>query len=169
MDGHTHIGKARASRGFTLIEIIITIVVAAVLATLAAPSFREYMTNQKISNASFDLVASLAFARSEAITRNAAVDIIPANAGNWAAGWRIQFDPPPTGGGDEIVLRTQSAYEGLSITDPLNPPQLTYANDGRPIAAFTATIEPATPTAHARLRCIRIGLSGVANSTVGGC
>jgi type IV fimbrial biogenesis protein FimT len=153
--------KTSAPEGFTLIELIITIMIAAVLATLAAPSFREYIFNQKIRNASFDLMATLSFARAEAITRNTAVNIVPVDANNWANGWSVAI------GG--TTLRTQSAYSDLSITDPADPAQLTYGNDGRPSVAFTATIAPTTAISGVTSRCIRIGLGGTANSAVGAC
>ena len=61
----THL-KGRSATGFTLIELMVTIAIAAILATLAAPSFREYIVSQRIKNASFDLFTALTLARSEA-------------------------------------------------------------------------------------------------------
>ena len=155
------IGKTAAAPGFTLIELVVTIAIAGVLAAMAAPSFRDYMANQRIRNASFDLIASVAYARSEAITRNAAVDIVPVSAGNWADGWNVSI------GG--TVLRAQSAYSNLSITDPAEPVKLIYGKDGRPSTAFTATIALPTSLSGVTSRCIRIGLSGTANSALGAC
>jgi type IV fimbrial biogenesis protein FimT len=168
---YTFLRKIRVPHGFTLIEILIVIVIAGVLATLAAPSFREYIFNQKIRNASFDLIASLSYARSEAITRNAAVDIVPVSTSNWANGWSVRT----LVGGTDTALRTQGAYEGLSITDSDAPAKLTYGKDGRPSLVggvdntFAATIALPTPLAGVKSRCLTIGLSGTAKSAEGGC
>jgi type IV fimbrial biogenesis protein FimT len=165
--------KTRVPRGFTLIEVLIVIVIAGVLATLAAPSFREYIFNQKIRNASFDLIASLSYARSEAITRNAAVDVVPVSTSNWANGWSVRT----LVGGTDTKLREQGAYEGLSITDSDAPAKLTYGRDGRPSLVgvditdntFAATIALPTPLSGVTSRCVTVGLSGTAKSAVGDC
>jgi type IV fimbrial biogenesis protein FimT len=170
---YTFLRKIRVPHGFTLIEILIVIVIAGVLATLAAPSFREYIFNQKIRNASFDLIASLSYARSEAITRNAAVDIVPVSISNWANGWSVRT----LVGGTDTALRTQGAYQGLSITDVDAPTKLIYGKDGRlssvavdtDVRTFAATINLPTPLAGVTSRCISVQLIGAAKSTMGDC
>ena len=152
----------RPTRAFTLIEILVTLAVVAVLASLAGPSFREYLTTQRITSASFDLVAALAFTRSEALKRNANVAVATTSTAtpkNWADGWTISV-----GGTD---LRTQNAYTGLVITASVAT--LTYRNDGRATASTDFSSSPSTPVAGVSSRCVKIDLSGVPRSTVGSC
>jgi len=149
-------------RGFTLIELIFTITVVAILAALAAPSFREFIATQRIRNASFDLVSALTLARSEAITRNGSVTLKRTSSA-WDGGWTVT-----TTGLDSLL--TQSAYGGLSITDSAKLNQITYGKDGRATTASTRfTIAPATALSTVQSRCVSIGLSGVPSTSLGAC
>lgn len=151
------------ARGFTLIELVITVAVVAVLATLAAPSFREFIATQRIRNTSFDLMTALTLARSEAITRNANVDLLRTQS-TWDGGWTVSAD------GGATALLNQQSYSGLSITDSAGLGKITYGKDGRAVTASTNfTIAPATAMAGVTSRCVALGLSGVPSARVGGC
>lgn len=150
-------------RGFTLIELAVTIAIIAVLAGLAAPLFTQFIATQRIRNASFDLMAALTLVRSEAITRNTNVALLRTQSA-WNGGWTVTADNGVT------TLLNQQPYSGLSITDSAGLSQVTYSKDGRTSSASTKfTITPATTMTGVVSRCVLIGPSGVPRSSVGGC
>ena len=80
--GSTH------QRGFTAIELMVTLAVLAVLAAIAAPSFTPLIERWRVREATEDLQSTLYYARSEAIKRGGNVTITAA-AGGWAGGWTV--------------------------------------------------------------------------------
>ncbi|MEW5833987.1 MAG: GspH/FimT family pseudopilin [Pseudomonadota bacterium] len=62
---------ASFARGFTLVELMITLAVAAVLLVIAVPSFRSIMLSSRLDTTANDLIAALNTARMEAIKANA--------------------------------------------------------------------------------------------------
>lgn len=76
-------------RGFTLIELMITVAIAAILLAIGVPSFRDFVVNTRISTDSSNLLADLAFARSEAVKRGLPITVCAKAAGSdsCAAGW----------------------------------------------------------------------------------
>lgn len=61
--------------GFTTVELLVTIAIAAILLTLAVPSMRTLIQNMRITSQANDLISDINFARSEAIRRSANVTI----------------------------------------------------------------------------------------------
>ncbi len=152
--------KGKAA-GFTLVELVITIAIAGILATIALPSFRSLVQTQRVKSASFDLVAALTLTRSEAIKRNTNVAMSQASGG-WQNGWTI------TAGGQ--VLRRQDAYSSLSITDSAGAGNVTFRKDGRLATTPTNFSVNASPTnSSVSPRCISISLSGRPDTKLGAC
>ena len=62
--------------GFTMIELLITVVILAVLAAIAVPSMREFIARQRVESIAKELATDLRFLRTEAIQRRRDVEIL---------------------------------------------------------------------------------------------
>ena len=82
-------------RGFTLLELMIAITVAAVLLAAASPSLRTFRANNQIATANNSIVTALNLARFNAVTRGENVLICPSSDsikcshGKWYQGWIV--------------------------------------------------------------------------------
>ncbi|AEG00555.1 GspH/FimT family pseudopilin [Methylomonas methanica] len=82
------------SLGFTLIELMVTIAIAAILLGVAIPGFNSIIASNKLTTYANDLITTFNVARSEAIKRGQQVTItrISSTAGVWEGGWNIFVD-----------------------------------------------------------------------------
>ncbi|TAL73336.1 MAG: prepilin-type N-terminal cleavage/methylation domain-containing protein [Rhodanobacter sp.] len=69
-------------RGFTLVELMVTVAVAAILLTIAVPSFNRIINANRLSTAANEMVGALNVARMEAIKRNGSVQFCSNSATN---------------------------------------------------------------------------------------
>lgn len=120
-------------RGFTLVELMVTMAVAAVLLSLAVPSFTEMIRNNRMTAQANDLITALNLARSESFKRGTQVQVA-ASGGAWANGWNVQLT-------EATVLRTFSAISsGYTLTEGGDLTTLTYDSTGRVTAAANFTL-----------------------------
>ena len=66
-------GKSR--RGFTLIEVLVTVAIVAIVALIAAPSMKNFIQMQRLKSVGSELMADVQFARSEAVARGRVVGL----------------------------------------------------------------------------------------------
>src|SRR5688572_15495817 len=73
MPKHTTTAVNGAERGFTIVELMVTLAIAAILFTVAIPSFNGMIARDRLRTQANEFVANLNIARSEAIRRNSTV------------------------------------------------------------------------------------------------
>jgi len=78
------------NRGFTAIELMVTVALLAIFATFAFPNFTNLILRNTIDSEANDLIVMLNLARSEAIKRNRSVSLI-ARGGDWNTGYIVQI------------------------------------------------------------------------------
>lgn len=107
--------RSRPVTGFTVIELIITVAVLAILIAVATPSFRELSLNNRTTSATNNLLADLALARNEAV-KTARPAFVSAR-GTWSEGWIVWVDADGNGsrGADEPVLRQQDPVDATDM------------------------------------------------------
>lgn len=114
---HSH--PTRQAAGFTLVELMVTIAVLAILVAAAAPSFREIGLNNRSTGMINSLLADLAIARSEAV-KTARTAYVTANGADWNNGWIVWVDANgdgAQGGAAEPTLKRQEAINGAITSD----------------------------------------------------
>jgi len=69
--GSVRVAARRRERGFTLVELLITMAVALVLIMIAVPSFKSLTLSNKLNTTANDIINAVHVARMEAVKRNA--------------------------------------------------------------------------------------------------
>ncbi|MFT5425506.1 MAG: type IV fimbrial biogenesis protein FimT [Gammaproteobacteria bacterium] len=157
MTQHKHC-KLKTQTGFTLIEIMIVIVIIGIVSAIALPNFQQAYQTQQIKTTVSDALMSMLLARSEAIKRNASVEIY-----GIANGWEVRVKS------DATVLQTRNdlpatmAVECNIDTDTAAEacpsPSVTYNRSGR-IDSFIELRFYNSNNNNVRMRCLTTSLSG---------
>ena len=163
--------------GFTIIELIFTVAILAVLLSLAAPSMRNLVLDQRVKTVAGDVHATLIYARSEAIKRNQLVAVCAKNTGgtdcegstDWALGWIVYLDADGDGlpGATSNIIRQQDALTDITLAGTAT--NISYQGDGRLRPTVLATLPTPAFSAYSTgnndvaWRCVRLDASGRPN------
>ncbi len=155
--------RTSRSHGFTLVEMLVTVAVFAVLLMIAIPSMRPFLQSQGVKSASMDISSTVALARSEAIKRNATVDVTANSATDWSQGWVVsQTTTTPAA---TYTIRKQPALGNILIT----PSSGSFSFDGNgrmTTTGSTFTIAPLNKTgSQALCLTVTVGATGRVEST----
>lgn len=115
-------GHRKALRGFTLIELMVTVTIIGVSLALAAPSFAQLLSNYRLRSGAESLLNGLNLARAEAVRRNSQVSFALTDT---RSGWTVSDS-----GGAVIQARTDSETGGLSAVSSNSATSITFLPTG---------------------------------------
>lgn len=108
-------------RGFTLIELMVTLALASVLMMIAVPSYISFARNSQLSDVVSNFVAGFNAARSNAMKLGLNTLMVPLDTSvGWSSGWMIftdkNWDNAYTAGTDTLVAQHPAIPAGAGIT-----------------------------------------------------
>lgn len=127
-----------SNKGFTLIELMVTVSIVAIMASIAVPSYQSFVAQTRLTTQTNDLATALSQARSEAVKRGVRVTVCktadPADpsptcttSGGWQQGWLVFVDNTHvtgnvagtidgSGAGADQRLRVFGALQGSTLS-----------------------------------------------------
>jgi type IV fimbrial biogenesis protein FimT len=165
-------GARRGAGGFTLIELMTTIMVGGILVAIAVPAFNSFVLNDRDVGQVNSLVASLNYARSEAIKRASPNGVIMCPSTdlqicnlttNWAGGWIVAYQDPITPANSQL-LQAVPAFKGSNLVTPVGAAAagITFQSNGlvTPAGAQPLTIRICDTRGAAFARDIEVNSTG---------
>lgn len=137
--------------GFTLVELLTVVSIAAILTAAAVPSFNRFLMSARVSEAESALRGAIELARSEAVVRSTRVGVCRSatanaatpgctegaaggfGANDWAVGWLVYAKAAANAAdafeANDVVIRRQSALS----SQPAGPRVMIWAPAGNPV------------------------------------
>lgn len=168
-------------RGFTMIELMVVIAVAAVMTALAAPSMVKVIASNRVQGEASSFVSDLMYARSEAIKRGRGMSLCASSNGksclttnSWNSGWIVYSDDSqcttvPTTDITTRVARVRAGFKGSDTLAPTAPAAatttscLSFNRDGLAVNLAATKVMFALRTSSPSsdsTRCVSIELAG---------
>lgn len=163
--------RSAAQRGVSLIELMVAVAVAFILALMALPVYQTWVANQQIRTASELMLDGLRIAQGEAVKRNQPVRFVFDNG----EGWEVQLVA------DDSVIRSALRKEGSKqvtlVITPLAATSVVFDGLGRvldkdqaPLAArITLDLESSTGVADTRPMRVVIDTAAAAGVGIRSC
>lgn len=143
---------ARRSRGYSLVEVLVTLLVLSVLISLSVVGFRSVGNSMQLTAATNSFITNLNLARSEAIKRNQRVvlckssdGVVCSSSGGWHQGWIVFHDANNNGqreAGESVVWRVENLGAEVRVNGNLSVSRyVSYSPTGEtrlPSGAFQA-------------------------------
>jgi len=110
--------------GFTIIELMMVIAIAGVMAAFAGPSFTTMINNNRITTQTNQFILAVQIARSEAVKRGRPISITATDGSNWAQGWQVLDE------NDAVIQNFDAVPSGLTVVSADSKTSFTFSGSG---------------------------------------
>jgi type IV fimbrial biogenesis protein FimT len=173
--------ERRTEFGFTLIELMVTLVIMALVITIGVPGLTDFIASQRVRTTASDLVADMSLARAEAIkeSRQAIMERLAGATSTWKDGWRICVDLNGNGTCEAAEVRKATTpvpgRTAVCATTADLDDRIVFRPDGRVLRTLAPGANDGirvsddngdTATGNDRIRLIFLGISGRARMEI---
>ena len=166
----------RQVSGFTLLELMVTVAIMAILLAIALPSFQSSLRSNRAATATNEMMASLSLARSEAIKNKGGGAVCPSSSGtacvgNWSDGWLVWADANGNSALDagETVLRYSQGNPRLTVNNSGGTVAFDPRGRRRAAGNQTLTLRPDECGSQPLQRTLTVNASGQVTTIKGAC
>jgi len=139
-------------RGFTIIELMITMGILAIIVGMALPSFTGFVQRNQLSSSVRSIIGGVALTRSQAISQREDVVFEP-REGGWVNGWQVNH-------AGNIIRQSDPFPAGYTFTFANGSTSLTFNSRG--ILAIATNEEITIADTHGNSRVVHLPRSGSA-------
>lgn len=113
-------------RGFTLIELMVVVLIAALVLAAGAPALQDLASEQQLAAAANEFFHSVQLTRSEALRHGRRAEMRPVAGNDWHSGWEIMI-------GEHVVSRRPALAGDISVAYTTGGELVAYQPGGQPV------------------------------------